>query len=189
MDFSDALSELADIRAPGDVSWWPLAPGWWVLAAIVVALAIYGALRLQKRMTLQRRLGGAISEVSKARLSLTAAGADNMNQRLIYVNDINAVLRRVAMLHFNHNSVASLSGQNWVNFLHEHDKGGLLTPALAQVLSQGRFAARCDVDADALDQMARDWIKNLYMARIVTTSDSNTRINKHNTSAAAEHHA
>lgn len=185
MDFSDALSELADIRMPGEVSWWPLAPGWWVLLAVLVALAIYGGWRLQKRLALQRRLGGAVSELSKARQTLMQAGEDNMEQRLIYVNSVNAVLRRVAMLHLGHNSVASLSGQQWTDFLREHDKAGLLTPQLAEVLAQGRFAPRCDVNADALERMAREWIKNLYMARIGPNNNSDT----HKTSAAAQHHA
>src|SRR5690606_9396461 len=99
MDFSDALSELADIRVPGDVSWWPLAPGWWVLLAVLVALATYGAWRMQKRRVLQRRLGGAVNEITKARKTLSIAGENNMDQRLVYVNTVNAVLRRVAMLH------------------------------------------------------------------------------------------
>lgn len=185
MDFSDALSELADIRVPGEISWWPLAPGWWVLLAVLVALAVYGAWRMQKRLILQRRLGGAVNEVTKARKALSVAGENNMDQRLIYVNTVNAVLRRVAMMHFDHNSVAGLSGQQWINFLREHDKAGLLTPELAEVLSQGRFAPRCDVDADALEHMAREWIKNLYMTRI----ESNKNPDKNKTSAAAQHHA
>lgn len=185
MDFSDALSELADIRMPGEISWWPLAPGWWVLLAILVVLAIYGAWRLQKRLVLQRRLGGAVTELTKARAVLNMAGDSNMEQRLIYVNSVNAVLRRVAMLHMDHNRVAGLSGQHWISFLREHDKAGLLTPALSEVLSQGRFAPRCDVDADALERMAREWIKNLYMARI----ESNKNSDKNMTRAAAEHHA
>ncbi|MDO8909797.1 MAG: DUF4381 domain-containing protein [Pseudohongiella sp.] len=183
MDFSDALSELADIRIPGEVSWWPLAPGWWVLGAVLIALAIYGAWRTQQRLVLQRRLGGAISELSKARRALASTGENDMSQRLIYVNEVNAVLRRVAILQLN--SAAGLSGQAWVNFLRTHDRAGLLTPELSGVLSQGRFAPRCDVNADALERFAREWIKNLYMARI----ESDTYSDKNNTSTAAEHHA
>lgn len=185
MDFTDALSELADIRVPGEVSWWPLAPGWWVLLALLVALALYGAYRLQKKLVLQQRLGGAIRELTKARTNLAAAGENDMAQRLVYVNDVNAVLRRVAMLHVGHDQVAGLSGQPWVDFLRQHDKAGLLSTELAAVLAQGRFAPRCDVDADALERMAHAWIKNLYMARI----SSNNNINTIQTSAAAEHHA
>jgi hypothetical protein len=63
MDIADALSELADIRMPGEVSYWPLAPGWWILAALLLALAVYGVIRLRKRLLLQKRLNAAISEL------------------------------------------------------------------------------------------------------------------------------
>lgn len=187
MDIADALSELADIRMPGEVSYWPLAPGWWVLAALLLALAVYGAIRLQKRMLLQKRLNSAVSELSKARQLLSAAGENDMANRLVYVNNVNAVLRRVALLHLDHTAVAGLSGQAWVSLLRRHDKAGLLTVELAQILAQGRFAPRCDVNADALEQMAREWIKNLYLAKLKLDPKSDTSNNK--TRAAADNHA
>lgn len=178
MDIADALSELADIRMPGEVSYWPLAPGWWVLAALLLALAVFGAIRMQRRMLLQKRLNSATRELSNARQLLSAAGESDMANRLIYVNNVNAVLRRVALLHLDHAAVASLSGQAWVSLLRQHDRGGLLTVEMAQILAQGRFAPRCDVDADALEHMAREWIKNLYLAKLVTESKSDPIKNK-----------
>ncbi|TFH72334.1 DUF4381 domain-containing protein [Gammaproteobacteria bacterium LSUCC0112] len=187
MDIADALSELADIHMPGEVSYWPLAAGWWVLAALLLALAIYGAWRLQKRLTLQKRLNAATSELANARQLLKAAGESDMANRLVFVNNVNAVLRRVALLHLEHKAVAGLSGQAWVSLLRQHDKAGLLDAELAQVLAQGRFAPRCDVDADALERMAREWIKNLYLAKLDTASTTEPHKNK--TSAAADNHA
>ena len=28
---ADSLAQLRDIQLPEPISWWPLAPGWWVL--------------------------------------------------------------------------------------------------------------------------------------------------------------
>src|SRR5690625_396365 len=105
-----------------------------------------------------------------------------MELRLRYANDVNAVLRRVALLHFDQKQVAGLSGTAWTDFLKSHDKRGALTPELATILAHGRFAARCDIEPRALQSMASDWIKDLYMAKINTDFSTTT-------SKAANQHA
>ncbi|MEP6880575.1 MAG: DUF4381 domain-containing protein, partial [Dokdonella sp.] len=35
--------ELRDIHLPADPSWWPPAPGWWILAAILLGVTIWAA--------------------------------------------------------------------------------------------------------------------------------------------------
>lgn len=193
MDFADALSDMADIHLPAEPGFWPLAPGWWVLAALLLALLIYGAYRLQKRLQLHRRYRSALRELDKCLVALQAsAGAEGptMEQRLAYVNDVNSVLRRVALLHFAHDRVAGLSGRAWVAFIKQHDRAGRLTPELASALAEGRFAPRCDVDTQALHGMARDWIKNLYMARIKPDAAPETAPeNTTRTRPTADHHA
>lgn len=196
MDFADALSEMADIHLPAEPGFWPLAPGWWVLAALLLALLIYGAWRLHQRLQLHRRYRSALRELDKCLAALQAdAGPDGptMEQRLVYVNDINSVLRRVALLHFEHSQVAGLSGQAWVAFIRQHDRAGRLTPELASALAEGRFAPRCDVDTQALHSMAGDWIKNLYMNRIKpgAAADSAPKPPKSSTPTrtTADHHA
>lgn len=181
MDFAEALSQLADIHNPQPVGWWPLAPGWWVLIVLLAALALYGLWRLMLRMQRARRLKQAEQALNEYHQQLQSAGSDDMQQRLLYVNNVNSVLRRVALAHFPHDQVAGLSGDAWVDFLRRHDSRGLLTPQLATALAQGRFAPRCDVDIDALHEMAAHWIKGMYMARIESS--------KQPTSTASAHHA
>ena len=44
-----SLSNLRDLAEPGPVSWWPLAPGWWVLTGVlVITLAVATFRRLKK---------------------------------------------------------------------------------------------------------------------------------------------
>ena len=180
MDIADALSESADIHMPQQVGWWPLAFGWGILIALLLALAGYGLWRLFKRMQLQRRLNNAIAELDKCQVQL-AGHTDDMQQRLVYVNNVNSVLRRVALAHFPHTEVAGLSGRAWVDFLRSQGNPQEITTELGDALSQGRFAPSCDVDTDALHNMARHWIKNLYMTRIDNKTNS--------PGTATEHHA
>ncbi|MEX2335108.1 MAG: DUF4381 domain-containing protein [Pseudohongiella sp.] len=184
---------MADIHLPAEPGFWPLAPGWWVLAVLLLALLLYGAYRLHKRLQLRRRYRNALHELDKCLAQLQAGEAD-MEQRLIYVNDVNSVLRRVALLHFAHSRVAGLSGQDWVAFIKQHDRSKRLTPDLASALAEGRFAPRCNVDTQALHSMARDWIRHLYMAKIRPDTDTNTDTKKSTDTAnriqtTADHHA
>lgn len=189
MDLTDALSDMADIHLPAEPGFWPLAPGWWVLAILLLALLIYGGYRLHKRMQVHRRYRSALHELDNCHARLqanAAAGGPDMEQRLIYVNEVNSVLRRVALLHFEQSHVAGLSGQAWVDFIRHHDHASRLTPELAGALAEGRFAPRCDVDTEALHRMARDWIRHLYMAKIKPGTSSDTT---NPTRTTADHHA
>ncbi|MFT4768733.1 MAG: hypothetical protein ACI8RN_001871, partial [Glaciecola sp.] len=37
METDSIVSMLEPLREPGAVHWWPLAPGWWVLAIMMAA--------------------------------------------------------------------------------------------------------------------------------------------------------
>ena len=44
-----ALEQLRDIHLPQAVHWWPPAPGWWLVAALVLALTVWLSRYLQAR--------------------------------------------------------------------------------------------------------------------------------------------
>ncbi|MFT6919940.1 MAG: hypothetical protein ACJA2G_002583, partial [Cognaticolwellia sp.] len=41
----DPLAQLSDIHLPANVHGYLIAPGWWLLAVIILALIIYGLLK------------------------------------------------------------------------------------------------------------------------------------------------
>ena len=41
MDSEELLEQLADIHLPTEISYWPPAPGWWILSILVVRGVIY----------------------------------------------------------------------------------------------------------------------------------------------------
>ena len=41
MDSEELLEQLADIHLPTEISYWPPAPGWWILSILVVIGVIY----------------------------------------------------------------------------------------------------------------------------------------------------
>ena len=130
------LSNLRDIVVPPAVSFWPPAPGWWVVgAACVVAagFAVAVAVRHWQRNAYRREALRALER------------ADG--------RDISAILKRAALVAFPREQVASLNGAAWLAFLDR--TGGTVfagTPLLA--LTYGGTG-----DRDLVVAQARRWIE------------------------------
>ena len=167
MDREELLAQLRDIHLPEPVSWWPLAFGWWLLAALLLAAATlalyYGGRILHSRYLRQR----ALAELARVRdrYPYTDTDGDPETLKLRYVNGVNTVLRRVALFHFPGSAAGSLSGADWVGFIRDRGDASLLDEQMAEALSSGRFQTRCEVDTEALHRMAYRWISSLYRYR------------------------
>lgn len=167
MDNAELLEQLADIHLPPAISFWPPAPGWWILALLLVTLAIVGGMKILRAIRQRRICAYALNELDKAYGSYSAAVASEPvtanDAGLQFANELNSVLRRVALWHFPDATVASLSGASWVDFIRQKGESSDLTDEIAETISRGRFKTRCDADIDQLYQFGRRWITSLYM--------------------------
>lgn len=163
MDSEELLAQLADIHLPEPVSFWPPAPGWWLLALLLLIGIAYLAYRLQQARIRRKIVAFAMAELDKCYQSLASSTETDANLRqLRYVNEVNSVLRRVALVHYPQANVASLAGQAWVDFIRQKGDSSLLDDDIAKALSHGRFQTRCEVDVEALHALAQAWVKSLY---------------------------
>ena len=98
-----SLSKLHDIVIPEPVSWWPLAPGGWVLICIAVVVIFVITWRFYRswQSNAYRRAGLAL---------LADAGT---------AHDISVILKRVSLAVFPREQVASLYGKEWIAFLNQ----------------------------------------------------------------------
>jgi hypothetical protein len=113
----DALAALRDIHLPPPVSFWPPAPGWWVLAVALLLAAIGIAWWLRARRRSSRRA---------ARLELDALARAYAEGRDVasLAQDLSALLRRFALARFPREEVAALHGARWLEFLERSARGG-----------------------------------------------------------------
>jgi hypothetical protein len=103
---------LRDLHLPGDVGWWPLAPGWWVLIALAIAGLLYLAYQqyLAWRWNAARRL--ALSEVRRIRAEYeSGASAQALAKAL------SELVRRSMLAYAPRGEVAGLTGDAWLEWL------------------------------------------------------------------------
>ena len=167
MDSEELLAQLADIHLPEPVGFWPPAPGWWLLAGLLLVAAVWLGRLLLAKWIRHRICAQALAELEACYEELLADTDESPGQiRLRYLNAVNSVLRRVALVHFPPTCVASLSGSAWVDFLRQNGDASFMDEELAGALIRGRFQSSVDFDVDALLALGRQWITSVYRQRI-----------------------
>lgn len=164
----DPLSALADIHLPAEVSWWPPAPIWWLVAALVLAAIGYGCHLLFLRWQNRQRLRVALQEIRRAHAHWQQTQANDNDAGLALLHACNSTLKRVALVHYPDTDVAALHGQKWLAFL---DHSGLCNDfgsGAASVLADGSYRRHYSADAataDALVKACERWIARQYLQR------------------------
>ena len=141
---------LRDIHAPAPPDIWPPAPGWWVLAGVVLVLLALGGWWLYRRYRLAQRRRRILDQL--AALPGRATGA-------LLAAEVSALLKRVALARYPRTEVASLTGTPWLELLDRTGGGGRFARGPGRALAEGPYAPAPDFDADALLALAGDWIR------------------------------
>ena len=161
-DSNNPLNQLKDIHLPDPIGWWPLAFSWWVLifslSAIVFAL-VWFLLDRHKRNAYRRE---ALAEIKRIQ---TGTQTDVAEQIL----HINALLKQVAITVYGRQTVAHLSEQSWLDFLHETANFVRQPDNALEILQQAYQgnAQKTDAELNGLAlswrNYAQQWIKGHHL--------------------------
>jgi hypothetical protein len=149
----DLLSQLRDIHAAAPVPWWPPAPGWWVLALLVLVFLGWLGRRLLARVRLYQRRKQMLGWVEHLN-----ANIDPRRDPQAYLSTLNRIFKLVAMRAFPAQQCAALNGQDWVNFLIENMKNSQSADLLG-VLATGPYDPAPKFDPELMSELARNWIR------------------------------
>ena len=152
--------DLRDIHAAAAPTFWPPAPGWWLLAVVLLALLVVLTLWALQRYRAYQQQRQIMNELDRLN---DCYSKDNISA---YITEISTLLRRVALRRYARTRVASLTGPDWLRFLDDTGGDGGFEKGVGQVLEVGPYQSRSsDVPVEALLVLVRRWVKkNLEVA-------------------------
>ena len=150
-----ALQNLKDIRTPEPVSWWPLAPGWWMLAAISAVILFALA-----RFLLQRRR--RIKVLAKRELDELWRDYLISKDKQSFLQDVSILLRRTAICVDSRDKVAALTGEAWLQYLDSGMSAPEFSDGSGRVLINGPYRkAELDFEPQSLYLLVNRWVNRV----------------------------
>ncbi|MGI9334293.1 MAG: DUF4381 domain-containing protein, partial [Gammaproteobacteria bacterium] len=105
MNPTDPLAELRDIHLPEAPLWWPPAPGWWLLGALVLLAAV-----LLFRAYLRARARNASRRAALVALRALRRRHEQGEAPAVVAAALSSLLKRYVLTRYPPADVASLSG-------------------------------------------------------------------------------
>jgi len=148
----DLLSQLRDIHTAPPVPWWPPAPGWWVLAFLLMVLLVWIGRRLLARYRIGRRRKQMLGWVDHLNATI-----DPQLQPQAYLATLNRIFKLVALRAFPERHCAAMAGQDWVDFLSDKMSKSQSAESL-NVLASGPYDPAPRFDPEIISELTRHWI-------------------------------
>lgn len=142
---------LRDIHV-AHASWWPLAPGWWIVAALAVAVIAGLAWYVRRARLPRRRWRSARRELAR----LARQDAD----RAAFAAGVSRLLRRAARL--RDPATAGLHGAPWHAALRRL-AGGRIATGILENLDAAMYRRDAVFDTVAVEAAAARWLRRVLL--------------------------
>jgi len=146
MNPAAAGPQLRDIHLPPAPGWWPPAPGWWLLAAIVLALLIWSAALVRRRLRRQRQRRLVLRELERA---IAPARSDP----IALAAALSRFLRRLARV--EESVAAALAGERWLEYLDRCAGTSEFTRGVGRALVDAPYQRAAEYDSAAVIALVR----------------------------------
>ena len=151
---------LRDIHLPDAISWWPPAPGWWILLGMLVVSAV--SVYLLRAFYLSRRVKrSALEELESIRHQYE----QTRNQKQL-AEQLSILMRRASISFHPRSEAASLTGTNWLDYLDSTSKQPGFNQEAGQLLISAPYlpadhaiSNETASNADALLSLCENWLR------------------------------
>jgi hypothetical protein len=143
-----SLENLHDLVMPVPVPWWPPAPGWFIVSAVLVTVLGWWLIRAIQQWQSNSYRREALILLGK----IDGSGAE-----------LPILIKRVALSAYPRERVASLTGEQWLAFLDQTGHTDAFTTGagrwLARVAYEPQLTASLSTsELNGLRTAVRDWI-------------------------------
>lgn len=145
---------LRDIHLPAVPDFWPPAPGWWLMAAVLLGLMAWAGMLAWRRLKMRQQRRRILALL--AHMERSSSGTVTPE----YLAELSRLTRRLALMHFPRQEIASLTGQEWLRFLDSSGGDGQFAQGPGRVLAVGPYMRELPdhVDGHALTALVRRWV-------------------------------
>lgn len=160
-----SLINLHDIALPADISWWPLADGWYVLAALAVFLIVWFSYKLTRKWLSNRYRRAALKELQLLSAELEGVEPEKGPKRDSSLRQIPMLIKRTALSFYPRSMVAALTGDEWGQFLSSTTKAPAFTHTASKTMSKIAYSSGSlhDISSSELADLLNScnlWISN-----------------------------
>jgi hypothetical protein len=147
------LLPIKDIHLPAEISWWPLAIGWWIVPGLLLLMVMAWRFRHQIRSWF------APGVRSIALRQLDEIGHNKHLSTQQKVQRISQLLRQSAISNGLRDQVAGLTGEQWLQFLDNDNPQKPFSTGIGRSLLDAPYRPNAELDIDTLVVLTRDWLK------------------------------
>jgi hypothetical protein len=162
---------LRDIHLPAPIGWWPLAPGWWILAGVLAGILLVGLsvrwwlrrtrLRRSARRRLQEIVAAYVAHQDKGRLT----------------RELSVLCRQVALQFFGTPEIATVTGAAWLARLDTTSDQHFFSAGPGRILAEAPYNPAANTfDSAALLAGCMHWLRRLPATPAVPQVEVNPHV-------------
>lgn len=145
-----------DIHLPSTASWWPLAPGWWILFTFLLGCLILAFILLQKY------LKSSLKKDTLKELNTIEKMYEQTQDATRCISDLSILLRRVVLSQKQKTPAAGITGQAWLKLLDQRLETTDFSQGPGQILLVGPYQPAAEKkNVEQLIKLCRKWVSRL----------------------------
>jgi len=147
--------QLQDIHLPPSPGLWPLAPGWWLLLAIILVVTVWLTITIYRGAKHKKKQQKILNKYKALEDILKKSPSNEV------IAKINILLRQLAVTQFPRSQIASLTGGDWLHFLDQSGETQGFTKGAGRILIDApyRHGELQNLNLDEFTPLIGSWIK------------------------------